>query len=78
MNNTELCIRNARLVGAYEGAAEGRAAAGLQGWLARLRRWQINWRTRRQLAQLDGYQLKDIGVSRGQAQEEAAKPFWRD
>ena len=29
---------------------------------------QINWCTRRQLAQLDSDQLQDIGVSRGEAQ----------
>lgn len=47
-------------------------------WQARLQRWRINWRTRRQLTQLDHSQLKDIGVSLGDATEEARKPFWRN
>lgn len=47
-------------------------------WRARLRRWYLNWRTRRQLASLDSHLLKDIGVTRAEALEEARKPFWRD
>lgn len=38
--------------------------------------WYRRYRTRRQLLTLDRNQLKDIGVSRAGAQEEAAKPFW--
>jgi len=34
-------------------------------------------RSRRLLAELDGRQLSDIGVSRGDALIEARKPFWR-
>lgn len=43
-----------------------------------LRHWYQNWRTRRQLSQLDSHLLKDIGVSIGEAEHEASKPFWRD
>lgn len=32
---------------------------------------------RRQLAELDARQLDDIGISREQALQESAKPFWR-
>ena len=39
--------------------------------------WLHNWRSRRQLAQLDDAALKDIGVSRVDALQEADKPFWR-
>ncbi|WP_372833742.1 DUF1127 domain-containing protein [Pontibacterium sp.] len=39
--------------------------------------WYQRYRTRRQLLTLDRDQLKDIGVNRACAQEEAAKPFWR-
>lgn len=49
-----------------------------QRFIQLLQHWRINWRTRRQLAQLDNYQLKDIGVSHGAAAEEATKPFWKD
>lgn len=49
-------------------------------WLrgvTRLRHWQLNWRTRRQLASLDARLLADAGISEAQRQEELAKPFWR-
>jgi uncharacterized protein YjiS (DUF1127 family) len=34
------------------------------------------WRTRRTLAGLDERMLKDIGATRLEARDEAAKPFW--
>ena len=34
--------------------------------------------TRRQLAHMDDRMLKDIGISRSQAEVEGSKPFWRD
>ncbi|MEH6825399.1 MAG: DUF1127 domain-containing protein [Motiliproteus sp.] len=43
-----------------------------------MQRWYINWRTRRQLLQLDRHQLSDIGVSLAEAVAEADKPFWQD
>lgn len=49
-------------------------------WLklyAHICQWQLNWRTRRQLAQLDGRQLADTGISEAQRQLELEKPFWR-
>ena len=39
--------------------------------------WDQRQRTRRQLAKLNDSQLRDIGLSRGDAQLEAYKPFWR-
>ena len=42
-----------------------------------LRHWQHNYASRRQLAQLSQVQLKDIGINRSEALEEAAKPFWK-
>ncbi|WP_261841447.1 DUF1127 domain-containing protein [Aliamphritea ceti] len=42
----------------------------------RLKLWLHNWRTRRQLAQLDSAALKDLGLSRADALNEADKPFW--
>jgi len=41
------------------------------------RRWIRNYRSRQQLLSLDRNQLKDIGVSRSEALEEARKPFWK-
>ncbi|GGB09835.1 DUF1127 domain-containing protein [Agarivorans gilvus] len=34
-------------------------------------------KTRRTLASLPDYLLKDIGVTRAEAQHEATKPFWQ-
>ena len=33
-------------------------------------------RTRRRLVDLDAHELKDIGISRADAEAEANKPFW--
>lgn len=35
------------------------------------------WRQRRDLADLDDYLLRDIGVTREQARREAGRPFWQ-
>lgn len=40
--------------------------------------WRDRVRTRRYLAMMSDYQLKDIGISRTDAYNEADKPFWRD
>lgn len=39
--------------------------------------WQERSAQRQRLAELDARQLADMGLSRGQAQAEAAKPFWQ-
>ncbi len=39
--------------------------------------WRERAVQRRQLSALDAHQLKDIGIDRGRANFEAAKPFWR-
>ena len=44
-----------------------------------VRRWQLFWRrltTRRALLTLTDAQLKDIGLTRGEANREALRPFW--
>ena len=38
--------------------------------------WAERSRQRRALAQLNSYQLKDIGLTRSDALNEASKPFW--
>ena len=38
--------------------------------------WQARASQRQQLAGLNARQLRDIGISRDAALEEAAKPFW--
>jgi len=50
------------------------------GWLRTLGFWIDRSRQRRQLgelAELNSYLLKDIGVSREEAMREAEKPFWQ-
>jgi uncharacterized protein YjiS (DUF1127 family) len=39
--------------------------------------WRERVRMRRQLLSLDDRLLKDIGITRLQAQSEAEKPFWQ-
>ena len=39
--------------------------------------WDRAWQ-RHHLLQLDDHLLKDIGLTRGDVEREAAKPFWKD
>jgi len=39
--------------------------------------WRTRARTRRDIARLDGRTIHDLGLSPGQMQFEARKPFWR-
>ena len=59
---------------------QSEAAAGDTAWQA-LVAWLMaaheRRRQRRALADLDELSLRDIGLSRHQAEHEAAKPFWR-
>lgn len=41
-----------------------------------LRRWWQLTQQRHRLAQLDERALKDIGISRAEAEQEAQRPFW--
>lgn len=43
-----------------------------------LQRWRDLYRQRRQLAALSDFMLKDIGLSRADAEREASRPFWDD
>lgn len=40
--------------------------------------WDHNRRTRKQLAEMPDYLLKDIGLDRGLVEQELHKPFWKD
>ena len=42
-----------------------------------LRLWQQRARGRQQLRNFDDHMLRDIGITRLQAEAEAHKPFWR-
>ena len=39
--------------------------------------WQERARGRQQLREFDDHMLRDIGITRLQAEAEATKPFWR-
>ena len=39
--------------------------------------WQMRARQRARLAEMEFHRLEDMGISPGEAQREARKPFWR-
>ena len=47
------------------------------GWLSTVQRMHDRWRQRQALLDLDDKLLRDIGITREQAEREARKPFWR-
>ena len=51
-------------------------APSLRAALRRIAIWRARARQRRALAMLDDTRLRDIGLTREQAEAEAAKPFW--
>jgi uncharacterized protein YjiS (DUF1127 family) len=51
--------------------------AVLPRWLTALRRMHERWCQRRDLRELDDHLLRDIGITRKQAQHETGKPFWK-
>jgi uncharacterized protein YjiS (DUF1127 family) len=53
------------------------AGLRLRQGLDTLRLWQERARGRQQLRTFDDHLLRDIGVTRLQAEAEADKPFWR-
>jgi uncharacterized protein YjiS (DUF1127 family) len=40
--------------------------------------WQQRYEHRRHLLEMDDHLLDDIGFSREEARQEAARPFWKD
>jgi uncharacterized protein YjiS (DUF1127 family) len=56
------------------------SSSSLRAWFRTLRLWIGRSRQRRrlgELADLNDYLLRDIGVTRDEALRESAKPFWR-
>jgi uncharacterized protein YjiS (DUF1127 family) len=51
-------------------------AIRVQGWLSAIRAAWRRRQSRTLLSQLDEHMLRDIGVTRAEAQLEAKKPFW--
>jgi uncharacterized protein YjiS (DUF1127 family) len=66
--------RDARIAPALWRAARSWAASAL----IRLMRWHETARERRALLALSDHMLKDIGITRAEAEREAARPFWQD
>jgi uncharacterized protein YjiS (DUF1127 family) len=54
--------------------ARGAAAAGL----GRVLRWHELARRRRALLTLNERMLKDLGISRAEAERQESRPFWQD
>jgi len=64
--------------GPFSHHRQQRAAGYLAGRvLETLREWRRRARDRAELANLDDSMLKDIGLSRGDAEFLSNKPFWR-
>jgi uncharacterized protein YjiS (DUF1127 family) len=47
------------------------------GWFPLVQRMSDRWRQRQTLLNLDDRLLRDIGITREQAEREARKPFWK-
>jgi uncharacterized protein YjiS (DUF1127 family) len=47
------------------------------GWIALLKEWWRRMQDRRMLATMSEQSLRDIGITRYDAEFEARKPFWR-
>jgi uncharacterized protein YjiS (DUF1127 family) len=55
------------------------ALSDVTGWvLATLREWRRRSRDRAELATLDSRTLADIGLTQGEAEFLANKPFWKE
>lgn len=48
----------------------------LRGAWSTFKTWSARYRQRRELLTLSDRMLKDIGISRAQAEDEGNKPFW--
>ncbi len=67
-----------RIFSSFGRSWPGRFNIGLVSWmLTQALVWQDRANQRRDLMELDDWQLEDIGLSRSAAAREAAKPFWR-
>ena len=77
LSDTRLTLRQQELLrDAQPRVVEARPHAG-EPEASRWQRWWRRLSTRRALLELDAAQLKDIGITRAQALEEALRPFWK-
>jgi uncharacterized protein YjiS (DUF1127 family) len=54
-----------------------RPASGFGTLVIAFQEWRERYNSRRDLMRLSDHQLKDIGLSRFDAETEFSKPFWR-
>ena len=81
-NTMNITYRNVNAAEMAPAAADRRALGTILASLPRrvldaLLLWQERQSQRRDLMALDGRMLKDLGISRIDAQREFDKPFWR-
>ena len=77
LSDVRLALRSQELAA---GQKNGAREAIMRNAPSGLSRWGLFWHrlhTRKALLNLTPEQLKDIGLTREQAQEEGLKPFWR-
>ena len=70
-------FRGADIAAVRPGSSTFPPVGGLRRWLAVLREWHQNLLARRSLADLPDHMLKDIGLTRGDVNAEAARPAWQ-
>lgn len=80
--STALAVARVDGLPSYSGEAYRSASGGVLGRLAgvfnTLLAWQKRAQQRYHLMTLDDRFLKDIGITRAQAEAEFRKPFWRE
>ena len=52
--------------------------AATNNMVLKFKNWRVRSRTRRALGEMKIHTLRDIGLTTGQADEIASKPFWQD
>ena len=62
----------------WHGCPRHRHQRSNRGWIASVKMWWRRMQDRRALATMSDQSLRDIGVTRYDAWNEARKPFWRD
>lgn len=74
---TAMHLQPSRLRGRQHGAVHALSDAGSQV-VATWREWRRRMRDRGRLAELDERMLKDIGLTRADAEFLINKPFWKE
>ena len=74
-------MRKTQLIGQWSDAARGSRSLNIRlyvvGLLFWIQKWRHNAKTRKQLAALPEYLLRDIGLSEYQVRQELEKKFWQ-